>query len=420
MNVVLRILYQLSTEDKYKLVVAESGCLPALMRVILCSSERCSEPECVALVINLACDRTAARMIGEPRGIRLMLKRAFSHHDPLLMKLLRNLSEFDELKPNFVDFLPNMATAIVTLDVTPTPGSGLVLAEHFLPQEQLSTANLELDYAVDSEGDDDEDDFEDNERSFAVECLGLLANLRLEDLDINLVLDDLKLLPWIRRGLEQVDRTPPNDDILLETIRLVGTASCDEEAAKMLTLQGGTVVLNLISFLNSRQEDDEIVYQILRVFYHLLLHQETRQYLITSTQVPNYVMDLMHDKTAAIRKICDVVLDIISEHDETWARMVQMQRFKWYNSQWLKVIDTTESREPGWYSPTSTQSSDGDGDYIDEDHCLMAANLLEDAASWFAPPPQPPPTSTATDLPHADPQLKLDLFNVPTYFTGEC
>lgn len=61
-----------------------------------------SDMESSAILVNLACDREAALIIGEPRGIRLICLRAFNTHNPLLMKILRNLSQWEELRIHFV------------------------------------------------------------------------------------------------------------------------------------------------------------------------------------------------------------------------------------------------------------------------------------------------------------------------------
>ena len=61
-----------------------------------------------------------------------------------------------------------------------------------------------------------------------------------------------------------------------------------------------------------KQEDDEIVCQTIYVFYQLTFHESTRQIVLQKTQAPAYIIDLMHDKNAEIRKVCDMTLDIIS------------------------------------------------------------------------------------------------------------
>lgn len=75
-----------------------------LMKSILSDSAKnlSSEVECLSLLINLACDQTTASTLGEAGDIRILLKLAFATRNPLLMKLLRNLSQFEELRIQFV------------------------------------------------------------------------------------------------------------------------------------------------------------------------------------------------------------------------------------------------------------------------------------------------------------------------------
>ena len=61
-----------------------------------------------------------------------------------------------------------------------------------------------------------------------------------------------------------------------------------------------------------KQEDDEIVLQIIYACYQLLIHEETRNVLLNETQFVSYLIDLMHDRNPQIRYMCDVCLDIIA------------------------------------------------------------------------------------------------------------
>ena len=64
--------------------------------------------------------------------------------------------------------------------------------------------------------------------------------------------------------------------------------------------------------LPAKQEDDEVVCQIVYVFYQMIFHESTREIIIKDTQAPAYLIDLMHDKNPEIRKVCDNTLDIIA------------------------------------------------------------------------------------------------------------
>lgn len=57
-------------------------------------------------------------------------------------------------------------------------------------------------------------------------------------------------------------------------------------------------------------------------------------------EVPAYLIDLMHDKNTEVRKICDLTLDIIKDYDEEWAQKIQIEKFRWHNSQWLEMIES--------------------------------------------------------------------------------
>ncbi|CAH8673104.1 unnamed protein product [Schistosoma rodhaini] len=212
--------------------------------------------------------------------------------------------------------------------------------------------------------DDDENEFRKKEEDFKFECLGCLANLNLKDIQYSKVITEFSLLKWIKSHLESVhvqkpndilNRTPevingfgpsfsssmfPNhpDDEILEIVRMLSAICQDPDAGKMVIEAG--VVHNLISLLNVKQEDDEIVFQIVFTFFQLTFHESTRNLLVKTTQAVAYLVDLMHDKNADIRKLCDITLDIVCEYESDWRIRIQTQRFRWHNSQWLEMIDT--------------------------------------------------------------------------------
>lgn len=57
------------------------------------------------------------------------------------------------------------------------------------------------------------------------------------------------------------------DDVMLEVIMLCGTVCNDDTCARMLADSG--IIQSLIELLNAKQEDDEIVCQIIYVFYQV-------------------------------------------------------------------------------------------------------------------------------------------------------
>lgn len=53
------------------------------------------EMELMALCVNLASNKRVAAMICEGQGLKMLMKRAFKYRHPLLMKMIRNLSQHD-------------------------------------------------------------------------------------------------------------------------------------------------------------------------------------------------------------------------------------------------------------------------------------------------------------------------------------
>ncbi|TMS19950.1 Kinesin-associated protein 3 [Larimichthys crocea] len=135
------------------------------------------------------------------------------------------------------------------------------------------------------------------------------------------------------------------DDLILEVVIMIGTVSMDDSCAAMLANSG--IIPALIELLNAQQEDDEFVCQIVYVFYQMVFHEATRDVIVKDTQAPAYLIDLMHDTNAEIRKVCDNTLDIIAEYDEEWGKKIQTEKFRWYND---GIISADGAISPDFYT----------------------------------------------------------------------
>ncbi|KAK3087402.1 hypothetical protein FSP39_005444 [Pinctada imbricata] len=327
--IVLCILYHISMDDKSKSMFTYTDCIPMVMKMLLESPEN-ADVELLSLCINLAANKRVAQIICEGTGLKMLMKRAFKFKDGLLMKMIRNLSQHDGPSKNlFIDYISDLASAMLNSD--------------------------------------DED--------FALECLGILGNLTIADLDYELILKEYDLIPWIKAKLEP---GASEDDWVLEIIILVGTVCNDDACAKMLA--ESNIIQMLIELLNAKQEDDEMVCQIVYVFYQMIFHESTREVIIKDTQAPAYLIDLMHDKNAEIRKVCDNTLDIISEFDEDWAKKIQLEKFRWHNSQWLEMV---ENRQIGDIPEPYMYPEEGFDPYIQDADILDRPDLFYDGNQSF-------------------------------------
>ncbi len=62
-------------------------------------------------------------------------------------------------------------------------------------------------------------------------------------------------------------------------------------------------------------------------------------------EAPAYLIDLMNDKNPEVRRVCGLTLDIISEYDDEWAKKIQIEKFRFHNSQWLEMIESARINE---------------------------------------------------------------------------
>ncbi|XP_069691639.1 kinesin-associated protein 3 isoform X2 [Periplaneta americana] len=247
-SVVLKVLYHLSMDDRCKSMFTYTDCVPMAMKMLLEGPEDDMNLELVALCINLAINKRNAQIMVENNRLRCLMARAFRNQDSLIMKMIRNIAMHEGTKQNFVEFVGDIAKAIVEC-----------------PNED-----------------------------FVVECVGVLGNMTLPDLDFCQLMQRFNLIPWVQNIL-----------------------------------------------VPAKQEDDEMVLQIIYVFYMISRHTTTRDYLIKETEAPAYLIDLMHDKNTQIRRICNHCLDIIAGWNKEWADRIKLEKFRWHNSQWLDMVENS-------------------------------------------------------------------------------
>ncbi|XP_075992210.1 kinesin associated protein 3 [Anticarsia gemmatalis] len=298
-NLAMKILYHLSMDDRVKLMFTQSDCVKLLTDMLLLNvgSESCggagATDVLLALCINLAwCERAANQMAAEGR-LRELLARAFRHKNAMLMKLVHNLSHHSQNKSFFVEFVGDIAGAVTN-------------------------------------GDASED--------FMVECLGTLSNILNpnNNIDIHAVVERYNLIPCIMKILDPEGGS--GAAAVLAGVVVAGALSADERAAAALLRAGAADAL--VALLRLRQADDDHVLQTVFAFRQLLSHPRTADYLVSRTEAPAYLIDLMQDKNAEIRKMCDTCLDIISQMQNEWAVRIKVERFRCHNGQWLSVVET--------------------------------------------------------------------------------
>lgn len=148
--------------------------------------------------------------------------------DALIMKMVRNISQHDGMtKTLFIEFIGDVADAVQRAD----------------------------------------------SEEFRVECLGVLGNLTIPDLDFERMLTEYDLVPWMKKKLQQAGGGGGGgrgrgggggggelDDLILEIVVFIGTCATDSAAAVFICKSD--LLGCLIELLKAKQEDDEMVLQV--------------------------------------------------------------------------------------------------------------------------------------------------------------
>ncbi|BES88591.1 kinesin-associated protein [Nesidiocoris tenuis] len=289
LSIILKILYHLSLDDRVKAMFTFTNCLPKLMKMLISFDHKNPDFKIlVALSVNVALNSRCAETMCENGCLEHLKQRTLAYRDPLLMKVLRNLSTHASTKSDFLVFADEL------LQVLPK-----------CPNDD-----------------------------FLLELTGTLANLPLAKLEnLSDIMVEYDILKWIQDGLQP----GKEDDFALELIMLISTLSTDEVCGDIFC--GNNIVSLLIEILKRKQEDDEIVLQIIYTFYQLVHHHNCRNYLINKTIAIDYLIDLMNDTNPSIKKVCDACVEIIKEDDSEYEERVKVEKFQAHNSHWIAMVE---------------------------------------------------------------------------------
>uniref|UniRef100_A0A3B4G5U8 Kinesin associated protein 3 n=1 Tax=Pundamilia nyererei TaxID=303518 RepID=A0A3B4G5U8_9CICH len=283
LNLTLRLLLNLSFDSGLRAKMVEVGLLPKL--TVLLGDEN-NRQMAMRILYHISMDDR--------------FKGMFVYTDciPQLMQMLYEHGE-EEIETELISICINLAANKKNAQLM-CEGDGLkMLMKRALKmkdcllmkmirnisQHDGQIKSLFIDYVGDLAAEIKEEEEED----WVLECLGTLANLTIPDLDWELVLKEYNLVPYLKDRLKPVAH------------------------------DGSYTNIVFVDFCG----------------FSLTLFVEA----------PAYLIDLMHDKNAEIRKVCDNTLDIIAEYDEEWGRKIQSEKFRFHNNQWLEMVESRQADE---------------------------------------------------------------------------
>ena len=207
---VLTILYQISRDDKWKALFSYSSeCIHLIVRKVLKPNPN-TYLETISLAINLALNQRNAQLMCDDSNLTQLFDKALKTNDSLILKLLRNISHHDDpIKMLFLDHHKDLVKAMVTND-----------------SEEV-----------------------------VVECIAILANLSLPQIDWKSIFIEFNVFEWIDARIKSVTT---EDDVILQIVMFFGTVAQQKQCAFYLFEL--KIIQLLIDLLNGNYQWRTVLY----------------------------------------------------------------------------------------------------------------------------------------------------------------
>lgn len=292
---ILKLLYHLSLEDKTKATFTYTECIPLVYQLIIHCPEPIVGKELVALAVNLATNTRNAERFAQDEQLEELINRAIKFNDTLLFKVCRNIAQF---APSTIETFEKYM-------------------EQYIYMAQQCGENTDLQ----------------------LELLGTMVYMHSDTWE--------QMIPKTN-FIEFVHNNFVNgfaeDDIVLECVMLIATVCRNDGIAALIA--NSYLIKMLQDLLGAKQEDDEMVQQILNTFFKFLFFKPTREVVLHQTQMVSIVLELLSDKNPNIRKLVNAILDHVQLHDEMWKQEIKTRRFQVHNQVYLKLMEDYEKQFP--------------------------------------------------------------------------
>ena len=340
----VKCLYNLSIIDEYKSQICYTNAVIIIIEMIIDFQDRLIPSEIISLAINVSTCQRAVDVIcnGDDAStensdyLPLLIKRVHRTFDPLLMKLIHNLScsTNENIKIKFKRHLHEL------LGMTKSCES----------------------------------------QEFLVEVLGTISNLSYEGTTEIVAYHELivqyNILDFFTKLLTH---TLIEDDLLISIVMVIGCFASTEKSCSLFAEP--RLLRLLVEHIADKLYDEEIALQSIYTIFKLLLHQDSREYICRESEFINIIQQLSNDKNSQIKMYADLCMDIIMDYGDEWSESIREKRFEQHNIEWIEFIESlTESQNAGNIrplSPTELTSLVGtanknDDDYMDD---MQLANM---------------------------------------------
>mmetsp|Transcript_22445 Transcript_22445/g.71103 ORF Transcript_22445/g.71103 Transcript_22445/m.71103 type:complete len:783 (-) Transcript_22445:62-2410(-) len=311
----LKLLYHLSIDSPVRATIAgrHPGCIGAAVHLVARGKEAQLERDAVALCVNLAAEASSAAVMVEAEHFPRLVQRATLNSDPLLLKIVRNASAHKAVRQRLLRAMQ----------------SSQGYADWLLDLTRLACRLSDRPEVL-------------------VEVLGTLAGLDCASPAVPWPeLCDVGLLDLMHR---QLIVGFSEDDVLLECIILAGVLALDPDSVPLLA--ASKVPFALAALLTEKQDDGDIVVQLLHTLRCLLLQEETSEVVLQETDAAERILEVLEGyggqaadaKSRAVQAVAEEVLDLIVDLEERddreprWTERIKLFRFEQHNYDWAQML----------------------------------------------------------------------------------
>eukprot|EP00939_MAST-03C_sp_MAST-3C-sp1_P001944 g1944.t1 len=387
---VLRLLYNLSIEDRCKSMVSYSeGGIAILLKLIVKFPKSKLPSELGGLVTNLTfvpenCTHIVRAM--NRKGLHYVVKRMCEHpQDALMCSLVRNISQWT------FDVRERYAS-----DGNRTSNGGAVVGDSSSRDTKRSTGSCDED-VLDGLWDRYVDPLLclakkaqsiPSGQASLLHILGTLANLTPRDLPDGCSQSWASLIKKrdILGLLHGLLVAGSENDILQVTVMFLQTICLDEKCDDLICASKiPRLTVELLD--DKRGDDDGLTVQILFSIYRMLRLPRTRELLLHKGDAIDAVCKCLGSDNTAVSSAVETVLDFAMTQDRTkkdgrvWDT-IRARRFASHNGDWLNVVEEMDMddgfvEEGKLYFDDGSTNLDSTGE-LDEMH----GNDLDLSMSW--------------------------------------
>ncbi|GMR42242.1 hypothetical protein PMAYCL1PPCAC_12437, partial [Pristionchus mayeri] len=290
----LNVLYQLTLSDDSRSLLPFTDAIEHLVSDIL---EGHASAVTKAVLLNASLDKRSTQIMCGSKGTTVdsLMRLAVDNSDLLAAKILRNMaSHEDTAHPFLVKWVPSLMSIVL---------------EDGLSEEEARTART-------------------------IELLAVCTQCRGVDwMRLN---EEMGMCQWLQSTLSSTTASE-HEPFQLQQVILASRLASTVEGAKSVV----RLLDHFLSLLNSLQEDDELVVQLLFFFVCLLRHPQVGEMILEGEggALPSYILDLMHDNNPKVVEQADEAARIISSLSPEWNKRFMTEKFRYYNAQWLEMVE---------------------------------------------------------------------------------